>query len=133
MPQRSNPRLIPERFLRQLWKQTAFRTDSLLTPEGQPVEIISSGTLNTDGGPDFSGARVRVGGTLYRGDVELHRSVTEWKLHSHHLDPKYNGVILHVVLHGSASERSLPTLSKRIVPVLMLEPYLSTEYHALWE
>lgn len=136
MPHRSQARMIPERFLRQLWKQTAFRTESLATTDGRPVEILSTGTLNTDGGPDFSCARIRIAGILYRGDVELHRTAQEWKQHSHDRDPKYNTVILHVVLHGAPLLKSTalaPTLSNRPVPVLALEPYLDSAYHALWE
>ena len=133
MKTRTPARMIPERFLRQLWKQTAFRTESLATVDGKPVEILSTGTLNTDGGPDFRNARVRIGGTLYRGDVELHRTAAEWKHHSHDLDPKYNAVVLHVVLYGIPSEKPYSTQSKRTVPILPLEPFLDTAYHALWE
>src|SRR6185369_2011667 len=106
MKTRSSARMIPERFLRQLWKQTAFRTESLTTVDGKAVEILSTGGLNTDGGPDFKNARVRIGGILYRGDIELHRTAAEWKHHSHHRDPKYNGVVLHVVLYGIPADKS---------------------------
>jgi hypothetical protein len=32
------------------------------------------------------------------GDVEFHIRASDWEVHRHHTDPRYNGVILHVVL-----------------------------------
>src|SRR5579862_4627001 len=123
---------IPERFLRQLWKTKQFETSALYSADGKPVEVLSTGVLNADGGPDFSGARVRIGGIIYRGDIELHKNIAEWKQHSHHLDPKYNSVILHVVLRGNLDEVPQTTKSSRVIPVLVLEKYLSMPYHELW-
>lgn len=133
MPPKSESRLIPERFLRQLWRMKYFDTSALKTTDGRAVEVETTGSLNTDGGPDFLNAKIRIGGVLYRGDVELHKSFEEWQEHSHHLDPKYNSVILHVVLHGKASDAPQKTKSNRVIPVLPLEPYLTSSYHSLWE
>ena len=73
---------IPERFLRQLWKHQLFEQTSLQTADGRQIEIISPGTLNPNSGPDFLGARIRIGGILFAGNIELHRSVDEWRLQS---------------------------------------------------
>ena len=62
---------IPERFLRQLWKNQLFSTTNLKTVANQPVEIISPGKLNQDGGPDFLDACIRIDSIIYRGDVEI--------------------------------------------------------------
>jgi len=132
MASRSESLNIPERFLRQLWKYKYFDTSALKTTDGRAIEVGTTGTLNEDGGPDFTDARVRIGGILYRGDIELHKSYNEWQEHSHHLDPKYNSVILHVILHGKASDIPQMTLSNRIIPVLVLEQYLTSSYHSLW-
>lgn len=123
---------IPERFLRQLWKQQAFDVKHLETTDGKRVEIISPGTTNTDGGPDFLDARIRIGGVLHSGDVELHQGAREWLEHSHHHDAKYNSVILHVVFRGPESAITSRTASRRIVPVLILEHHLNASYHTLW-
>ena len=133
MTSRRNPLNIPERFLRQLWKRQKFSATEMQTIDGKPIFIVSPGTTNPDGGPDFIGARVRVNGILYRGDVELHQNVEDWRNHEHHLDAKYNGVVLHVVLFGHPSEVSTVTKSGRSIHVLVLQPYLVSTYHSLWE
>ncbi len=101
--------------------------------DGRAVEILSPGTFNRDGGPDFINARIRIGGTLYRGNVELHQRLEEWTQHFHHRDPKYNSVILHVVLRGHAATRVPFTESNRTLPVLVLEEYLTSSYRSSWK
>lgn len=124
---------VPERFLRQLWLHQRFTDAELQTTDGRTVEIISPGRLNRDGGPDCRDARIRIGGILYTGDVELHQQSTEWHQHSHQSDPKYNGVILHVVFHDESNSPPARTSSKRNIPVLALSRYLTTSFHSTWE
>jgi hypothetical protein len=71
-----------------------------------------------DGGPDFRQASIRIGGTLYRGDVEIHVDAASWYGHRHDTDPHYNGVILHVAL--KADTREARTSSNRSIPLLLL-------------
>ncbi|MDI6767538.1 MAG: DUF2851 family protein [Bacteroidota bacterium] len=124
---------IPERFLRQLWKHQQFSTRNLRTTDGKSIEIISPGKFNQDGGPDFTGAVIRINGLTYRGEVEIHQRNDEWFQHRHHEDAKYNSVVLHVVLHKEISSTLPTTLSKRTVPVLALDQYLISEYKSIWE
>jgi hypothetical protein len=123
---------IPERFLRQIWKYRRFNDTRLFTTDGQIVEIISPGQLNTDGGPDFTDASVRIGGILYRGDVEIHEDESEWMSHGHHADAAYNGVILHVVIDVPAGSRGTRTQSRRRIPVLPLKPSLTGGHQEIW-
>jgi hypothetical protein len=97
------------------------------------VHILDVGTLNSDGGPDFRDALVRIAGVTYRGDVEIHRTVVEWLQHRHNDDPRYNRVVLHVVLE--AGSRLAPTFvpSGRSIPLLILEPFLSESIRFLWQ
>lgn len=85
-----------EQLLHYVWKHKAFPLKELHTTEGQPVEIVNPGFHNTDAGPDFFNAKVRVGGTLWVGNVEIHTSSSDWYRHRHDSDPAYNNVILHV-------------------------------------
>ena len=124
---------VPERFLRQLWKHQQFDTSRLTTLDGKPVEILSPGVLNTDGGPDYRDALIRIGGILYRGTIELHQHLNEWSLHEHHRDPKYNAVILHVVLYEHPPETTNLTESRRTIPVLVLERYLTQPFRETWD
>lgn len=124
---------VPERFLRQLWKHQNFATDLLRTLDDRRVEILQPGIPNFDGGPDFTNARMRIGGVLYRGDVELHYDNADWINHAHHTDPKYNSVILHVVFRALPPDQTAKTASDRSLPVLVLEHYLTSSFRELWE
>jgi len=124
---------VPERFLRQLWKHQQFNTTHLFSTEGKPIEVLSPGVLNTDGGPDFTDALICIGNILYRGPIELHQHLDEWDTHDHHRDTKYNGVILHVVLRSHAGDAVNITESNRTVPVLVLERYLTHTFRETWD
>lgn len=115
---------VAEHFLRLVWQQLLFIRDGLTTSDGATVAVDSPGTLNTDGGPDFRDALVRIGGKAYRGDVELHVDGASWHAHRHSVDPHYNSVILHVVLTATAATPPATTASGRIIPQLMLQPFI---------
>ncbi|MEK9139333.1 MAG: DUF2851 family protein, partial [Bacteroidota bacterium] len=123
---------IPERFLRHIWQRQRFNVAEVRTSDGRRVEILSPGVSNTDGGPDFTDARIRIGNIIFSGDVELHHDAQEWESHSHQTDQHYNRVILHVVM--SADPLALPsrTVSKRLLPLLVLHPYLDDTLRATW-
>ena len=59
--------------------------------------MLKPGVWNDDEGPDFLQAELVIDGKLYTGDVEIHVRSSEWYNHKHHLNPKYNSVILHAV------------------------------------
>lgn len=124
---------IHERFLRHIWSQQYLKQSALCTTDGKPVEVIAVGTLSFDGGPDFRNAKIKIGRTTYSGDVEIHRTVYEWLQHHHETDPRYNKVILHVVLEGDAKKSPTVVQSGRSVPVLVLEPFLSESIRSIWQ
>jgi uncharacterized protein DUF2851 len=70
---------------------------------------IESGELNELEGPDFQGAEFELDGKIYRGDVEIHKECVEWKKHGHHLDQRYDRVVLHLV----ASQKMYPVLNSK--------------------
>ncbi|MGH2567401.1 MAG: DUF2851 family protein, partial [Bacteroidota bacterium] len=124
---------IHERFLRHIWSQQYLKQSELRTADGRPVEVINVGALNLDGGPDFFGAKIKIGRTTYSGDVEIHRNVHEWLQHHHEKDPRYNRVVLHVVLEGDADRSPTVVQSGRSIPVLILEPFLSESIRSIWQ
>ena len=123
---------IPERFLRHVWSQQRFNTANLATADGRKVEILSPGLPNTDSGPDFTGARIRIGNITFYGDVELHHDADEWESHLHQADAHYNKVILHVVLTTKSLNPPARTASKRSLPLLALHPYLDETLRSTW-
>jgi len=123
---------IHERFLRHIWSNQYLKT-SLQTIDGKLLRVIDVGKLNSDSGPDFLNAKVRLGNITYAGDIEIHRTAFDWFQHQHQEDPHYNKVILHVVLE--ASEKFPPTLVKcgREIPILVLGNFLSESIHSIWQ
>ena len=88
---------MKEEFLHFIWKNKLFQSDSLWTQEGEPIQIMNSGRHNTDAGPDFFDARLRIGETFWAGNIEIHIKASDWNRHGHQNDPVYRNTILHVV------------------------------------
>ena len=76
--------------------------DNLKTTDNQPLEILYVGDVNTDAGPDFLNSKVRIGNTEWVGTVEVHQRASDWNLHRHSSDKRYNNVVLHVVYENDA-------------------------------
>ncbi len=74
----------------------SFSENGGKTDDGR-LQGIFPGYLNTSEGPDFRSAKFALDGTIYRGDVEVHIRPADWLRHGHHLDPKYDRVVLHLV------------------------------------
>jgi hypothetical protein len=91
-----------EQFLAYLWKYRYFSPD-LKTESGDPLTILHPGDQNSDSGPDFFNARLRIGSTTWAGNVEIHVNASDWYRHGHHTDPAYDRVILHVVYEPDRS------------------------------
>ena len=70
------------------------------------------------------GARLRIGGVVTTGDVELHLRAADWRAHGHASDPAYANVVLHVVLFPGG-ERVTPGAGGREIPILTLLPLLN--------
>ncbi|HRG23826.1 MAG TPA: DUF2851 family protein [Chitinophagaceae bacterium] len=113
-----------ERLLQYIWQFQHFAASELLTTSGEPVQIIHQGQYNTNQGPDFSGAKIKIGGTTWVGSVELHIRSTDWDKHKHQLDRNYDNVILHVVWEDDGWSYPVPVLELRgRVPGLLLNRY----------
>lgn len=111
----AKPKPISERELHAFWRSSRYFTRLLLTTSHHQLEIIQRGKYNTDAGPDFKGAVLKIDNKLYRGDVEIHIDARDWYLHGHHDDPAYNNVILHVALDGSTAPARLACENGRAV------------------
>lgn len=124
--------LFPEDFLHYVWKFRLFDRADLRTNDGEELEIFSAGLHNSDSGPDFQNARIRIGETVWAGNVEVHLSSSDWQKHGHTTDDSYSNVILHVVYRDD-SPLILP--NGRRVPTLELQHRIPDElynrYHTL--
>ena len=86
-----------EQLLHYCWKHKLFPANGLLTTDGQALEVLDPGLHNSNAGPDFFNAKVKIDGQLWVGNVEIHDKASDWFLHGHEKDTHYNNVILHVV------------------------------------
>ena len=51
---------MTERLLHFIWQFQYFNFNDLRTDEGELLQVIHPGTLNTNQGPDFLNAKIRV-------------------------------------------------------------------------
>ena len=85
-----------EQLLHYTWKLKLFPLKELLTSDGMLVEVIDPGKHNSDAGPDFVNAKIRINGTMWAGNVEIHDKSSDWYVHGHDKNRDYDNVILHV-------------------------------------
>lgn len=86
-----------EELIHYVWKHKIFPLAPLVTTQGQQVEVIDPGLANPHAGPDFFNAKLKLDGTLWVGNVEVHQLASDWMRHGHEEDAAYNNVVLHVV------------------------------------
>lgn len=122
---------VPEAFVQDLWAFQRLNASRLRTSDGAPVEVLEPGTRNTDGGPDFRQARLRIGGVVWVGDVEVHTTSGTWFDHQHHLDPRYNSVVLHVALIPDPWTGGLLRADGVPIPEVTLYPCLDAPVRTL--
>ena len=68
---------MKEYFLQYIWFNKLFYSKQYTT-EGQSVEIIDTGQLNTDAGADVFNAKVKIGDIVWTGNVEFHIRSSDW-------------------------------------------------------
>ena len=121
--------IVSESFLQYIWEFQYFSKKRLFTTNGETLHVLHPGKENIHSGPDFSDAKILIGGIEWIGSIEIHVQSSDWKTHNHHQDKNYNTVILHVVWKKDREvyrydETVLPTveLNDRI-SLLLLERY----------
>ena len=86
-----------EQLLHYVWRHRIYPLQPLRTTGGEALEVIDPGLPNCHAGPDFFNAKVKIGVTLWAGDVEVHDRASDWLRHGHDRDRTYDRVVLHVV------------------------------------
>jgi hypothetical protein len=114
-----------EKLLQHIWQMGRFNRQQLFTQDNEPVHIIYPGRLNTNHGPDFLDAKIRIGNAIWVGNIELHVRSSDWEKHRHQHDSNYNNVILHVVyIYDGACSDSVPVLElKDRISRILLDRY----------
>ncbi len=122
---------VPEKLLHYVWQHRLFLPSDMQTTTGESVEVINVGLPNSDGGPDFFNAQVKIGNVLWAGNIEIHCNADDWFAHHHDSDAAYDNVILHVV--GELGQRKALTSKGMEVAecVLRFPDYIVERYNEL--
>ncbi|MGZ3864677.1 MAG: DUF2851 family protein [Bacteroidia bacterium] len=88
---------MTEDLLHFIWKFKLLKPKNLFSIGEMPVSILNTGEHNMHAGPDFTNARIKLGDTIWAGNIEIHKRSSDWFVHNHHTDKAYDNVILHVV------------------------------------
>lgn len=115
---------LTERHLQAAWYDQKY-LKNLTTCDASPIEVLSPGIWNSEAGPDFLKAHLRISGVEVRGSVEIHLRDQGWEQHQHHLNPKFDDVILHVSLWKPKEQQALVTHGGKEIPRLYLEDHLT--------
>ncbi len=123
---------MKEEFISSLWRNCLLRPEDLKTTDGEEVVIMHPGYANTNSGPDFFAAKLRINGTIWAGNVEVHVLASDWTRHGHHLDGAYDNIILHLVY---SCDKIIYNSKGNTVPTLEVknhyEPKLYDNYQKL--
>jgi len=120
-----------ESFILFVWQHQYFDKSELRTCQGENLMVLSAGYGNTDSGPDFMNARIRIGNIIWYGHVEIHLKSSDWIMHRHHRNAAYDNVILHVVWENDrpitrTDHSEIPTLELRQrTDLKLLDKYIS--------
>ncbi|MBC5775197.1 DUF2851 family protein [Pontibacter sp. KCTC 32443] len=114
---------MKEDFLHYIWQHQYYRKADLATTEGEPLQVLRTGYYNTDAGPDFREAILKIGDVEWSGSVEIHLRASDWRRHQHQTDLKYDQVILHVVWQA---DETIRRTDGTIIPVLELKDRVDT-------
>ncbi|MBS1774440.1 MAG: DUF2851 family protein [Bacteroidetes bacterium] len=127
---------MQEKLLQFIWRYSLYNPARLETADGETVTVIHPGTYNTNAGPDFLEAKIKVADTILAGHVELHVNNSDWAKHGHQNDAAYKNVILHVVYRNDAPAglKNIPILElSKHIPETVLSKYdmLMTEVNPI--
>jgi hypothetical protein len=98
---------MTERLLQYIWQFQYFNAKELQTTTGETLQVIHPGMYNSNQGPDFTDAKIKIDDTTWAGSIELHIQSSHWNNHRHSDDVNYRNVVLHVVWDDDV-ELSLP-------------------------
>ncbi|MCX7550580.1 DUF2851 family protein [Xanthomarina sp. F2636L] len=112
---------MQEDFIHYIWQHKKMAVINLKTTQHEGLEIVSVGQHNSNSGPDFFNAQLKIADQLWAGNVEIHIKSSDWFVHNHETDKAYDNVILHVVWdHDTEIFRK----DNSIIPTLELKEFV---------
>lgn len=108
--------VMKENLLQFIWKFKLFSSPTLKGVNNEIIDVLNAGTENLNSGPDFKNAKIYIDNQLWAGNIEIHIKSSDWYLHQHQKDERYDAVILHVVW-----EHDVEVFRKTNEPVVTIE------------
>jgi len=112
---------LKEELLHFIWKYKLFSIE-IKTISNEKIEVVKTGFLNTNEGPDFLMASVKIGNLIWNGNIEIHVNASDWEKHNHSQHPQYQNIILHIVYNN---DKEISFLNEKNIPTLELKNYIS--------
>ncbi len=108
---------MTEEFLHYIWKFKHFQLPINLV-SGESVSILDPGQHNTNAGPDFFNSRIKIGNTIWAGNVEIHVKASDWYNHNHQNNKAYDNIILHIVFKN---DKDIKRQNGETIPVIEMK------------
>ena len=110
-----------EHLLQYLWNYKVFTQLPFYDTDGNLVEILDFGKWNTNSGPDFLFAKIKINEVIFAGNIELHVKSSDWIFHQHEGNPEFENLILHVVY---INDVEIEEFKQKNIPTLELKKYV---------
>ncbi len=121
---------MKEDLLHYVWRFQRFDLHDLQTTEGESIQVQQTGDHNHNAGPDFLNARIKIGTTIWAGNVEMHLKSSDWTKHQHQKDLAYDNVILHVVLE---EDENIQRQNGTRIPCLVLKKRIPNKLSKVYQ
>ncbi|MCF8377937.1 MAG: DUF2851 family protein [Bacteroidales bacterium] len=120
---------MKEEFLHYIWRYRLFSTEYLVYSD-QKIEVLETGEYNQSSGPDFFNSKIKIGDTIWVGNVEIHVKASDWYRHRHEHDKAYENVVLHMVYEN---DRQVFRGNGEEIPTgrLLFDPEIFKRYESL--
>ena len=130
-----NPDLdkIDEASVQKLWQEQRFFDTNMESIDRRAIRVLKPGVWNHNEGPDFMHAEIEIDGKLHVGDVEIHVQSSEWYAHKHHLNSRYNRVILHAVYFDNDINLRTRLQNGKRIPTLELLNWVAVDTGDLYD
>lgn len=125
-----------EYLLQYIWNLRLLPQRGIFTTCKREIRIVHPGQLNLNDGPDFLDAEILIENEIWFGHVEIHINSSDWIAHGHNEDPRFENVVLHVVLDHDCDiyypdNSVIPTLEiRKILPKNFTSTYLALIYNS---
>ena len=124
---------IDEALVQKWWQEQHFFDTNMRAIDRRAIRVLKPGIWNHNEGPDFMHAEIEIDGKLHVGDVEIHVQSSEWYAHKHHLNSRYNRVIVHAVLFNDDFNLRTRLQSGKRVPTVELLKWVAVDTGDLYD